>query len=128
MYECSFFFYNFTPELPLGVQILYISNKSIFLQYIDFTMHSLISIMGVFLTGKENYPEWSWNIKHTLIFNELWKGVFVGEGDNEPAKPTSDKEFTIWENKNKKAYAFIVAFLNERLFTIFHHIRILLKP
>jgi len=44
-------------------------------------MHSLISIVGVVLTGKENYPEQSWKIKHTLIFNELWKGVCVGDRD-----------------------------------------------
>jgi len=71
------------------------------------------------LTEKENYLEWSQNIKHTLIFNELWKGACVGEGDNEPKKPTSDKEFAIWENKNNKAYALIVASINEELS---HHI------
>ena len=76
-------------------------------------MHSLISIVGVVLTGKENYPKWSWNIKHTLICNELWKGVCVGEGDNEPAKPTLDKEFDIWENKNNKVCALIAAYVNE---------------
>lgn len=58
-------------------------------------MHSLISIVGVVLTGKENYLEWPRKIKHTLIFNELWKGVCVGEGDKEPENPTLDKEFTI---------------------------------
>lgn len=50
-------------------------------------MHSLISKVGVVLFGKENYPEWLWNIKHTLIFNELRKGVCVGEGDNELTNP-----------------------------------------
>jgi len=71
--------------------------------------------MGVVLIDKENYPEWSRKIKHTLIFNELWKGVCVGEGDNEPAKPTSDKEFAIWENKNNKAYALISTSINEEV-------------
>ena len=70
-------------------------------------MHSLISIVGVVLTGKENYLEWSRKIKHTLIYNELWKGVCVGYGDKELEQPTLDKEFTIWENKNNKAYALI---------------------
>jgi len=58
--------------------------KYFFLQYIDFTMHSIISIVGIILTSKENYPEWSQMIKHTLIFNELWKGVCVGDGAKEP--------------------------------------------
>ena len=72
-------------------------------------------MVGIVLTGKENYPEWSWMIKHTLIFNELWKGVCVGEGDKDPAQPTSDKELVIWENKNSKAYALIVASVNEEV-------------
>ena len=57
-------------------------------------MHSLISIVEVVLSRKENYLEWSWKIKHTLIFNELWKGVCV-EGDDEPEKPTSNKDIAI---------------------------------
>ena len=74
-------------------------------------MHSLISIVGVVLTGKENYPEWFWKIKRTLIFNELWKGICEGEGDNAPENPTSDKELSIWENKNNKAYAYALALI-----------------
>lgn len=76
-------------------------------------MHLLISIVGVVFIGKENYLEWSRKIKHTLIFNELWKGVCVGEGDKEPEKPTSEKKFGIWKNKNTKAYALIAASINE---------------
>lgn len=67
-------------------------------------MHSLISIVGVVLTDNDNYHEWSKKIKHTLIFNELWKIICEGEGDNTLEKPTSDKELAIWENKNNKAY------------------------
>ena len=78
-------------------------------------MHSLISIVGVVLNGKENYLEWYRKIKHTLIFNELWKRVCVGDEDEEPKQPTSDKEFTIWENKNNKAYALIAASINGEL-------------
>lgn len=40
-------------------------------------MHSIISMVGIVLTGKENYLEWSCMIKHTLIFNEMWKGVCI---------------------------------------------------
>ena len=78
-------------------------------------LHSLISIVGVVLIGKKKYPEWSQKIKHTLIFNELWKGVCVGDGDKEPKQPTSDKEFAIWENKNSKAYALIATSVNEEV-------------
>jgi len=78
-------------------------------------MHSLISIVGVVLNGKENYPVWSQKIKHTLIFNELWKGVCVGEGDKEPQQHSSDKEFAIWEYKNSKAYGLIASFINEEV-------------
>ncbi len=69
--------------------------------------------MGVVLNGKENYPKWSRNIKHALIFNDLWKGVCDGEVDIETKQPTSAKEFAIWENKNSKAYALFAALVNE---------------
>eukprot|EP00253_Pinus_taeda_P024327 PITA_24327 len=72
-------------------------------------------MIGIVLTGKENYPDWSRMVQHTLIFNELWKGVCVGEGDSDPEKPTSDKELAIWENKNSKAYALIAASVNKEV-------------
>eukprot|EP00253_Pinus_taeda_P025943 PITA_25943 len=78
-------------------------------------MHSIISTVGIVITGKENYPEWSQMIKHTLIFNELWKGVCVEDRDNEPKQPTSDKELVICENKNNKAYALITTSVNEEI-------------
>jgi len=43
----------------------------------------------------------------------------VGEGDKEPKQPTSDKEFSIWENKNSKAYALIEASMNEEVSHLF---------
>eukprot|EP00253_Pinus_taeda_P006580 PITA_06580 len=72
-------------------------------------------MIGIVLTGKENYPDWSRMVQHTLIFNELWKGVCVEEGDSDPEKPTSDKELAIWENKNSKAYALITASVNKEV-------------
>src|ERR1700733_2921879 len=78
-------------------------------------MHSIISMVGIVLTGKDNYLEWSRMIKHTLIFNELWKGVCIGEGDNDPVQPTSYKELVIWENKSNKAYALIATSVNEEV-------------
>lgn len=78
-------------------------------------MHSLISTVKALLTGKENYKEWSRKINHTLIFNDLWKGIYEGENDNAPAKPTSNKELAIWENKDNKAYDLIVASVSEEV-------------
>lgn len=82
-------------------------------------MHSLISIVGVVLTGKEKYKELSRNIRHNLIFNDLWNGASEGKDDNTPTKPTSDKEQAIWKNKDTKAYALIATFLSEE---VSHHI------
>ena len=82
-------------------------------------MNSLIFIVGVVLSSKEKYPEWSQKIKHTLIFNEFRRGICEGEGDHRPAKPTSDKEIAIWEKNNCKAYALIAASVNEE---VSHHI------
>eukprot|EP00253_Pinus_taeda_P028890 PITA_28890 len=76
-------------------------------------------MVGIVLTGKENHPEWSRMIKHTLIFNELWKGVCIGDGDKEPEQPNLDKELVIWENEKRKAYALITASVNEE---VSHHI------
>jgi len=56
-------------------------------------------MVGIVLTGKENYLEWSRMVKHTLIYNEMWKGVCVGEQDKDPVQP-SDKELAIWEKRN----------------------------
>eukprot|EP00253_Pinus_taeda_P008830 PITA_08830 len=88
-------------------------------------MHSLISIVGVVLISKENYSEWSRKIKHTLIFNELWNRLCVGNRDKEPEQPTSSKEFAIWENKNNKSYALIVASLNEELLSLLKRLCVL---
>jgi hypothetical protein len=82
-------------------------------------MHSLISIVGVVLTDKENYLEWSRKIKHTLIFNNLWDGICEGEVDGRPIIPTTNKELAIWKNKDKKAYALIVVMVSEE---VSHHI------
>eukprot|EP00253_Pinus_taeda_P007655 PITA_07655 len=72
-------------------------------------------MVGIVLTHKENYPDWSRMIQHILIFNELWKGVCVGEGDSDPEKPSSYKELATWENKNIKAYALIAASVNKEV-------------
>jgi hypothetical protein len=38
-------------------------------------MHSLISIVGIVLSSKENYQEWFRKIKNTLIFNDMWDDI-----------------------------------------------------
>jgi hypothetical protein len=106
-------------------------------------MHSLISIIDMVLTGKENYREWYRNIKSTLIFNDLWKGiceVVALPRDNKiteeevkseeessvlkkkssrprikPIIMTTNKECQIWEDKDQKAYAVIFATLSEEV-------------
>ena len=47
-----------------------------------------ISIVVVISMSKENYPKWLRKIKHTLIFNDLWDGIYEGENENDPIKPT----------------------------------------
>jgi len=54
-------------------------------------------------------------IKHTLIFNELWKGVYIGDEDKQLEQPTLDKELAIWENNNNKAYALIASSVSEEV-------------
>ena len=42
-------------------------------------MNSLISIVGVILSRKENYQEWFRKVKNTLIFNDMWDGICENE-------------------------------------------------
>lgn len=65
------------------------------------------------LSGKETYLEWSRNIEHTLIFNDIWDGIC--DRDTSPTKPMEHKEISIWINKDKKAYGLIIAFLSEEV-------------
>ena len=58
-------------------------------------MHSLISIVGVVLFGKENYQEWFQKITNTLVFNDLWEEFCEGKDDNNPEQPTNDKQLAI---------------------------------
>ena len=64
-------------------------------------MHSLISIVGVVLSDKENYPEWSRKIKHTLIFNELWRGICEGEGDHPQQIPLQTRRSPFGKTRTK---------------------------
>jgi hypothetical protein len=81
-------------------------------------MHSLVSIVGVVLSGKKNYPKCSRKIEYTLIFNDLWDDIC--DGDTKPTKLTIDKEFAIWTNKDKKKYSLIVSSISEE---VSHHIK-----
>lgn len=75
-------------------------------------MHSLVSIFGVVLSGKDNYLERSRKSEHTLIFNDLCNGIC--DDDTKPPEPTIDKELAIWMTKDKKMFALIVAFISEK--------------
>ena len=78
-------------------------------------MHSLISIVGVVLFGKENYQKWFRKIKNTLIFNDLWEEVCEGKDDKDLEQRTYDKQLAIWKGKDKKAYALTSAFVTEEV-------------
>ena len=79
-------------------------------------MHSLISIVGIVLSGKENYHEWFRKVKNTLIFNDLWDDVCESKDENaDPEQPTDAKELIIWKGKDKKAYALIAASITEEV-------------
>jgi hypothetical protein len=72
-------------------------------------MHSLISIVGVVLSRQENYQEWFWKIKNTLIFNDLWEEICECKDDNESEQPTDVRQLAIWKSKDKEAHALISA-------------------
>ena len=75
-------------------------------------MHSLVSIVGVVLSGQENYQEWFRKIKNTLIFNDLWEEICEGKDDNDPEQPTDVRQLAIWKSKDKKGICFNFCFCN----------------
>lgn len=77
-------------------------------------MNYLISIVGVFLSGKENYQEWSQKVKVTLIFNDFWDSFCENKDGSEQEKPEDEKQLVRQGNKDKKAYALISTFDNIR--------------
>jgi hypothetical protein len=46
---------------------------------------------------KIKLPRMVKNIKHTMIFNDLWDEICEGEDDSGPTKSTVDKDLTIWK-------------------------------
>jgi hypothetical protein len=78
-------------------------------------MHSLVSIVGVVLSGQENYQEWFRKIKNTLIFNDLWEEICEGNDDNDPEQPTDARQLVIWKSKDKKAHALISSSVTEEV-------------
>jgi hypothetical protein len=78
-------------------------------------MHSLVSIVGVVLSGQENYQEWFRKIKNTLIFNDLWEEICECKDDNDPKEPTDAKQLVIWKSKDKKAHTLISASVTEEV-------------
>ena len=80
-------------------------------------MHLLVYVDGIVLIDKDNYLEWSRNIKHTLIFNDLLDDICEGQVINgaidatitTPKQPRADKELPIWKGRDKDIYALIVS-------------------
>jgi hypothetical protein len=70
----------------------------------------------VVISGKENYLEWSRNIEHNLIFNDIWDEIC--DGNTKPTKLIADKEISIWTNKHNKSYSFIYSSVSEE---VSHH-------
>jgi hypothetical protein len=70
-------------------------------------MHSLISIIGVVLTGKENYREWYNKIKSTLIFKDLWNDIYevatVNEEEDESKTKSECSRSTIMTSNKECA-------------------------
>ena len=92
-------------------------------------MNSLISIVGVIFSGKENYQEWFRKVKNTLIFNDTWDEICENENFEDkkdvdaidevdksvPVPPTNAKELALWKSKDMKAYALIIASISEEV-------------
>jgi len=78
-------------------------------------MNSLVSLIGIVLSGKENYWEWLRKVKNTLIFNDLWDGIYGGKEGNSPDQPDDEKHLAIWKSKDKKAYALISTSVSEEV-------------
>ena len=92
-------------------------------------MNSLISIVGIIFSSKENYHEWFRKVKNTLNFKDMWVGICENEnfedkkdGDaidevdkSAPLPPTNTKELALWKRKHKKAYVWIIASVSEEV-------------
>ena len=87
-------------------------------------MHSLASIVGATLSGKDTYPEWWRKIKSAFIYNDLWDGICEGTTiepeaggpiTRDPRPLESEKEKAIWKTKDKKALAVITATVSEEV-------------
>ena len=86
-------------------------------------MHSLASIVGAVITRKDAYPDWSRNIKSTFIYNDLCDGIFEGSTietkfatlKSNPKPPTTKKDQAIWQTREKKELALIVATISKEV-------------
>lgn len=72
-----------------------------------------MNIVRIMLTSKENWSEWSRKVKHALIFNYFW--IRICDSNTQPTKLIDAKELVVWNMKNNKAYALIVASFNEKV-------------
>ena len=78
-------------------------------------MNTLVSLIGAFFSGKENYQEWFRKVKNTLIFNDLRDGVREGEGENALEQPDEQKQLAIWKSKDKKTFSLISTSVSEEV-------------
>jgi len=66
------------------------------------------------LDGSKNYKTWSRHMQNTLIYNELWKDVCIG--DKAPTKPNDARESAKWELKDEKALALLKSSVSDAMF------------
>ena len=95
-------------------------------------MHLLVYVDGIVLIDKDNYLEWSRNIKHTLIFNDICNEIYerhivdevYGATLTTCKQPTTKKNISIlkrrnnnaiWKNINKKVYVLINTTISEEV-------------
>jgi len=54
-------------------------------------MNSLVSLIGIVFSRKENYQEWFRKVKNALTFNDRWDGVCEEKEGNVPHQSDEEK-------------------------------------
>jgi len=77
-------------------------------------MSKFISLFKYFdkLKGSNNYKVWSRHIQSTLIYNELWKGIY----NEQTTKPIDSTPLEKWELKYENSLALIQSIISDEVF------------
>ena len=69
------------------------------------------------MEGSKNYKVWSRHIQSTLIYNELWKGVYNAQPTKpNQTKPTNPDQLAKWELKDERALALIHSTVSDDIY------------